>query len=115
MPPVPCPNEDGECAADGCSAEEAHIWYGKKGAKYSGKDIKPDELVVEVQPPLSVEDSLDPDGKPFANLSMRQWGAQRHFGWRQNVRALWKANEQTTIATVPTCDRRELCPLTICM
>ena len=55
--------------------------------------IAPDELVVEVQPPLSVEDSLDPDGKPFANLSTRQWGAQRHFGWRQNIKAMHMAAE----------------------
>ena len=32
-PPVPCPNESGECCVEGCDNEESSLWYGKKGAK----------------------------------------------------------------------------------
>ena len=57
------------------------------------KVLAPDALVVEVQPPMpppAQGGGATPDGQPFLSRH-REWGAGRHFGWRQNVGAMGAA------------------------
>ena len=58
------------------------------------RTLRPAALVVEEQRACcSDADRVTPNHSRFeANLPLN-WGPERHFGWRQNVRALWKANE----------------------
>ena len=57
------------------------------------RTLRPLALVVEQQGDPPPEGSLGPDGKPFAETGVLNWGAARHFGWRMSVHAMNRANE----------------------